>query len=187
MSRHLALLQPAVGYALDALDAVTPSLLSRPTPCAKWNLGMLLNHTSASAAALQEGFECGRVGLFPVDRGDDAGDPAGLARARIKGLFEQCNVGCDGRSVAVADRRMPVSLIVDIATVEIAVHGWDVYQASGRNRPIPADLAAGLLGIAGELLADGNRADLFAAPLPASPSAGPCERLLAFLGRRSPA
>src|SRR5207247_2857871 len=38
------LLEPSIRYALGAVLAVTPELLSRPTPCRGWGLRMLLQH-----------------------------------------------------------------------------------------------------------------------------------------------
>src|SRR6266702_3851478 len=60
------LLEPSIGYALGAVLAVTPELLSRPTPCRGWDLRMLLRHASESLAAIGEGIEAGRVGLHPA-------------------------------------------------------------------------------------------------------------------------
>lgn len=188
MNPQLALLRPAVAYALDAVDTVTPDLLSQPTPCAKWNLRSLLNHTSASAAALHEGLAYGRVGLFPDDKEDDdhdATDPAGLARVRVRRLLEEWFAADDDRAIMVADHRIPLSLLAGAAALEIAVHGWDVRQASRQYRPIPGELAADLLALAHQLVSDDNRHHLFAPPLPISATAGPSEKLLAFLGRSS--
>ena len=181
------LLRPAVRYALDAIETVTPDLLSRPTPCAKWNLQMLLSHTCVSANVLQEGLDQGRVGLFPDEDDDAVADPAGLVHVRLSRLLDQWNVADDAGSIAIADHRIPLSLMSGAAAIEIAVHGWDVYQASGHDQPIPAGLAAGLLPISHELILEGNRDRLFAPPLAVPAAAGPGEKLLAFLGRRSSA
>jgi len=51
--------------------------------------------------------------------------------------------------------------IREVNARELAVHGWDVAQASGHPRPIPADL----LAISALLLSDGNRYPLFGPPL----------------------
>jgi len=45
------LLEPSINYALGVVQAVTPELLSRPTPCREWDLRMLLRHASESLAA----------------------------------------------------------------------------------------------------------------------------------------
>jgi hypothetical protein len=77
------ILEPSIGYALGAVLAVTPELLSRPTPCRGWDLRMLLRHASESLAAIGEGIEAGRVGLRPAaEDGDLAADPAGAFRDR---------------------------------------------------------------------------------------------------------
>jgi uncharacterized protein (TIGR03086 family) len=183
MSRHSALLQRAADYALGALDAVRPELLSRPTPCAKWNLHMLLNHISASVAAFQEGLFCGRIDLFPNAEDRVAIDSADFVRARIRRLVADWTV-TDGRPVAVADQRIPLSLLCATAALEIAVHGWDIYQASGRYRPIPESMAADLLAISKQLIIADIRPGLFASPIDTVASASTGKQLLAFLGRQ---
>ncbi|MDJ1137368.1 maleylpyruvate isomerase family mycothiol-dependent enzyme [Streptomyces iconiensis] len=59
------LLERAVGYALGAARCVTPALLDRPTPCAGWDLGMLMAHVDDSLAALHEGMAGGLITLVP--------------------------------------------------------------------------------------------------------------------------
>jgi hypothetical protein len=49
------LLEPSITYALGAALAVTPELLSRPTPRGEWDLRMLLRHACESLAAFGEG------------------------------------------------------------------------------------------------------------------------------------
>jgi uncharacterized protein (TIGR03086 family) len=183
MTGHAALVRRATEYALGAVDAVRPELLTGPTPCSKWNLHMLLRHASASVAALREGLGEGRVLLFAHDDDTSLADPAGCARARLLDLVDAWAAADDVRVIAVADRLMPLPLLAGAAALEIAVHGWDVYQASGTRRPIPAELAAELLGLCPALIPENNRQPLFAAPTTAPANADACERLLAYLGR----
>lgn len=187
MNADVGLLQRAAGYALGAVDTVTPDLLSRPTPCAKWNLRMLLSHTSESVATLQEGLQRGRVGLFPTQADTTAGDSVRVLRRRVTSLLDEWATAGDDRIIAVADRRVSLSVMAGAAALEIAVHGWDVCQASGHDRPIPPDLAADLLVIAAHLVRADNRHQLFARPIRTSVTAGPAELLLAFLGRSTAA
>ena len=65
------LLEPSIGYALGVVLAVTPELLSRPTPCSEWDLRMLLRHASESLAAFGEGIKTGHVGLNPAAEDGD--------------------------------------------------------------------------------------------------------------------
>src|SRR6185437_13552666 len=83
------LLEPSISYALGAALAVTPELLSRPTPCGEWDLRMLLRHACESLAAFGEGIEAGRVGLDPAaEDGALAADPARALRDRAGLLLD---------------------------------------------------------------------------------------------------
>jgi hypothetical protein len=83
------LLEPSISYALGAVQAVTPELLSRPTPCREWDLRMLLRHTSESLAAIGEGIEAGRAGLEPAaEDGALVADPARAFRDRAGQLLD---------------------------------------------------------------------------------------------------
>jgi hypothetical protein len=85
--------------------------------------------------------------------------------------------------VVVGDRPAPTGLIVSAAALEIAVHGWDVGQATGDARDLPEDLARALLPVAREVVAPDDRPARFAAPLLPLPGASRSDSLLAFLGR----
>jgi len=141
------MLRRAVDYALTAVDTVTSDVLSQPTPCSKWSLRMLLSHACESVAAFQQGLASGRVRLFPTEDDDTASDLTCCLRVRLTQLCDEWTATSDGRTIAVADHRIPQSLVAAAAALEIGVHGWDVFQASGHHRPIPPDLAARLLAI----------------------------------------
>src|SRR5258708_37838306 len=77
------LLEPSISYALGVVLAVTPELLSRPTPCRGWDLPMLLRHASVSLASLHEFIACVRCLPRPAaHNGDLAADPARAFRDR---------------------------------------------------------------------------------------------------------
>jgi uncharacterized protein (TIGR03086 family) len=177
------LLEPAIGYALDAVQAVTPDLLSRATPCRSWDLRMLLRHASESLAALCEGACGGRVGLWPAVE-DATADPVRTFRDRA-GLLLGAWTGATGppEVIAIADRCLPPGILAAAGALEIAVHGWDMSQACGHCRPIPALLARDLLEVAPLLVPALGRHPLFAAPVAVAPTADPSDRLAAFLGR----
>jgi uncharacterized protein (TIGR03086 family) len=177
------LLEPAIGYALDAIQAVTPDLMPRATPCRGWDLRMLLRHASESLAALCEGACGGRVDLGPAAE-DATADPVRTFRDRA-GLLLGAWTSTTGppEVIAIADRCLPHGIMAAVGALEIAVHGWDVSQACGHCRPIPPLLAADLLEAAPLLVPALGRYPLFAAPVAVAPMAGPSDRLAAFLGR----
>ena len=68
--------------------------------------------------------------------------------------------------------------------LEIAVHGWDIAQATGLPRPVPAALATELMRTARQLVPRPEaRHPLFGAPVMVPAEADPSDRLVAFLGR----
>jgi uncharacterized protein (TIGR03086 family) len=179
------LLEPSISYALGVALAVTPELLSRPTPCREWDLRMLLRHACESLAAFGEGIEGGRVGL---DRSPEDGalpaDPARAFRDRAGQLLDAwTGPGSQRRVVDIAGCPLAASVMAAAAALEVAVHGWDISRSCGQRQPIPHALATGLLTIAPALVPRTGRHPLFAAPVAVAATAGPSDRLAAFLGR----
>ncbi|MFJ4890518.1 MULTISPECIES: TIGR03086 family metal-binding protein [unclassified Streptomyces] len=175
------LLERSLAYALGGVAAVPRADLGRPTPCAEWDLGELLRHLDDSLDALHEGVAEGRVGLCPAV---PAADPVCAFRARAGALLGAwAAVSAAPAAPAVGDRCLDLGLLAAVGALEIAVHGWDVTQACGRPRPIPAALAADLLPLAPVVVADADRGVRFADPVAVPAGAGPGDVLLAFLGR----
>jgi uncharacterized protein (TIGR03086 family) len=179
------LLEPSVSYALGVVLAVTPEILPRPTPCRGWDLRMLLRHACESLAAFGEGIQAGRVGLSPSAEGRDlAADPARAFRDRAGQLLDAwTSPGHQRQVVDIAGCPLTVSVMAATAANEVAVHGWDISRACGQRQPIPRALSTGLLAIAPVLVPSAGRHPLFAAPVAVPATAGPSDRLAAFLGR----
>ena len=185
------LLAGAISYMLGVCALVRPGEMALPTPCADWDLGMLLGHLSGSMADLETAI---RTGHLDLERPPDhvAGDPVETLRDRAAELL--CAVygyGGAGCFVAVGGLPVPAGLVACTGAVEIAVHGWDVSAARagassrgaghGEVRPIPAVLATQLLRL-GPLLVVG-REGLFAVPVDVPAQASPGDRLVGYLGR----
>jgi uncharacterized protein (TIGR03086 family) len=178
------LLEPSISYALSVVPAVTPELLSRPTPCLGWDLRMLLRHACESLTAFGEGIETGCVGLDPAEDGHLAADPARAFRDHAGQLLDAWTGPSHQRQVIdMAGCPLAAGVIAAAAALEIAVHGWDISRACGRRQPIPRALATGLLAIAPALVPRAGRHPLFAAPATVPATAGPSDQLAAFLGR----
>jgi uncharacterized protein (TIGR03086 family) len=186
-SGAIALLAGAIGYALGVCALVRPGEMTLPTPCADWDLGMLLAHLSDSMADLETAIRTGNLDLArPPDHA--AGDPVETLRDRAAELLcAAYGYGGPGRFVAVGGLPMPAGLVACTGAVEIAVHGWDVSAARGGAgcggvRPIPAVLATRMLRL-GPLLVAG-REGLFAVPVDVPAQASPGDQLVGYLGRR---
>ena len=179
------LLEPSISYALDAVLAVTPELLSHKTPCRDWDLRMLLRHAVESMATLGEGIETGRVGLdSAAEDGDLAADPVRAFRDRAGYLLDAwARPGHQRQIIEIAGCPLAAGVMAAAAALEVAVHGWDISRACGQRQPIPRALATDLLVIAPALVPRTGRQPLFAAPIDVAATACPSDQLAAFLGR----
>lgn len=207
LDAEVALLERAVSYTLGRLRDVTSDALTRPSPCRDWDLRALLEHMNDSLAALQEASDLGQVALGPVPcNADPATNLVAALRSRacaLLGAWVSTGAAGTGASatgpartgsagtgsaggaaiVSVGGIPAPIALVAAAGAVEIAVHGWDVGQASGHPRPIPADLAAELLWLVPEVVTAADRPVRFAEPVRLPAGSGASDRLVAYLGR----
>jgi uncharacterized protein (TIGR03086 family) len=180
----VALLERAINYTLGSLHLVTPQAMSHPTPCREWDLRALLGHMNDSLTALHEAIDVGRVDLDPAaGDADPAVDPVAALRNRACRLLGAWTNADSPDVISIAGCPLTSSIVTSAGAVEVAVHGWDVAQACGRDRPIPALLAEEMLELSPLFVTDADRPARFAAPVAVSPLATPGDRLIAFLGR----
>jgi uncharacterized protein (TIGR03086 family) len=183
LSRERVLLGAAVGYALAGATIATPQLLSRPTPCAGWDLETLLEHLGDSMGALAGAIVTGSVPDAASPHPPGAGPVARLRGHAARLLAAWAAAPQAGRLVVIGDRELTARMVAVAGAIEITVHGWDIFAACGIHRPVPQGLAAVLLPIAPLLVTPGTRAGLFDAPVRLDGPACPGDRLVAFLGR----
>ena len=183
-----ALLERAMGYTLGSLVLVRADLMTAPTPCARWDLRRLLRHMDESLRTLDEAIAAGHLELRAgapgdADHGDPVADPVGALRSRACRMMGAWADPRGPTAVTIGDAGLPAGILAVAGAVEVAVHGWDVAQACGADRPIPSALAAALLGPARLFVDDGDRPHRFGPAVVVRREAGPAEQLLAHLGR----
>jgi uncharacterized protein (TIGR03086 family) len=181
---EVALLERAVGYLLRSLATIGPRDLSRPTPCAAWDVTLLLMHLDDSLSALADAADPGLLDLSaPARRLDGPLDLVGGVRDRTRDVLGGWVSDQESDSAVVAGCAVSIELVLAAGAVEVAVHGWDLATACGQRRAIPEPLAADLLPLVQRLVSDADRPGRFAEPRPVSPWMSAGDRLLALLGR----
>ena len=76
----IALMGGAIRYALGVCAQVTPAEMTRPTPCADWDLAALLAHLATSMADLESALRTGSADPWAADPGPASPAPARPAR-----------------------------------------------------------------------------------------------------------
>jgi hypothetical protein len=155
----------AAGTAVASASGVSHHL---PTPCRRWDLGVLVRHVADSAGVVHE-----------LLAGEPPGPPplpgCSAAQAALREL---------GDLAAGAARDDPGSALPALlGSYEFAVHAWDISEAVGSRTSIPGPLATSLLVSAPVVLAVGRRTGLFGPELEPEPGQGDLARLLSLFGR----
>lgn len=174
-----------VEYGRDALDVwraaaarVTPSDLTRPTPCAEFTIADLADHVQRSMILL-----AGAAGSELVADADRSPIEQSVPLAEAA-LAVWAKRGVDG-TVPVGSRTYPAERAYAIVLMELAVHGWDLDRATGAPAPaLPGSLADYLLAAARQLITPDRRGRAFADEVAVGADAALVERLVAFTGRR---
>ncbi|MGD9959961.1 TIGR03086 family metal-binding protein [Nocardioides sp.] len=180
----VSLLERSIGFTRVALMDVTADSLRNPTPCRAWDLAQLLAHMDDALDAFAQAGS-GAVDLVPL-----RSSPQVLERIRGKACALLAAWSqADPAAILIGDRELPAAVLVRAGALEIAVHGWDVGQATGHPRDLPEDLARHLLPIATDLVEDADRPHRFGPRVAVAEGRGPQfsasygAELLGFLGR----
>jgi uncharacterized protein (TIGR03086 family) len=165
--------------------AVTPDQLSKPTPCADWDVRGLLNHTIAGVhmfddAAQEKAFDMSRFEKDLV--GTDPADNYQQGVAKLEKTVRQPDVL--DRTWGMPFGPTPGQFAISAATVENLQHGWDIARATGQDAEFDPELTEAAIQAAQLFPADMVRREgVFGPEAACGPDAPAEDRLAAFLGR----
>jgi hypothetical protein len=124
LSGPVRLLERAICYALESVDAIVAGFGPLPTPCDEWDLHALLLHVNDSIGVLQQGVELGSVDHLSVEHeNDDGREPTAVLvttfRSRAQQLLHSCAAAEQGdRRIAVGGFSMATGLVIVTGAVE---------------------------------------------------------------------
>jgi uncharacterized protein (TIGR03086 family) len=185
----------AVLQSIDVVNTVTPADLDRPTPCAGWTLGTLLDHMTVqhrgfAAAARGNGAD---TAIWRPETVTDAvrADPAGAYAAAAHEVLDAfAGDGVTQAQFALPDfgpgATFPGAMAIGFHFVDYVVHGWDVAATQGVPFAPAAGVVAEVLPLV-MMIPDGdfrNAADAPFGPAVTSSATTDFEKILAHLGRR---
>ena len=170
----------AADAALAAIQPIlrnlTPDDQSKQTPCADFTCHELVAHLLESLEQL--GTMAGTVVSDPRQ---------GTLESRVSIIAGQVidawrKVDLDANVPGPGGAEMPAAFIASILPVELALHGWDLAQASGQSIHMSDELVGYLRELA-DVVVPGGRGSSFADEVVAAEGASALDRLAAFAGR----
>jgi uncharacterized protein (TIGR03086 family) len=178
-------LEAAFANTARLVDGVGGDQWTASTPCARWDVRDLVNHTIYVVKLFDA---AARSGTPPEAEGDHVGDDAPAA---FRAAAESTLAAWRGRRadldapIQLPNGERPGRLGININVLDTYVHGWDVATATGQAADLDPDLCGQLLDFARGILPaaprDGeNFTDVVGLP----DSAPAADQLVAWLGRR---
>lgn len=180
-----AVLARAQQITAELLANVRSDQLDDATPCAKWNVGQLIDHIIGSqywATAGIQGNEMSGTGEG-ASAGDFTAEFAVAATAALDAFRED---GALTRTVNPGFGDMPAMALLGLAITDTFTHAWDLATATGQDNNLDPELAAQLLEASRQSIQPAFRSEageIFGLEQPAPDDANPATALASFLGR----
>jgi len=175
-----AVAEKARGACLEVLADVSDDELDLATACSEYTVAGVAEHLCRSMTLL------GTVGghVAGADPGADGGAdlPTRIGRSASEAIASWRQRGLDG-TVQIGSSSYSAALAVEIVSLELLVHAWDIADATGRSLHVDPDVAAHVLACARRLVTADKRGRGFAADVPVDPHAPALQHLVAFTGR----
>ena len=186
-------LEQAIAVAKQVLAGVSKEDLGKPSPCASWNVGQVINHLVGANYFFVNGINgqspSGDDGSVDFAAGDfnaafDEGAAATLAAFNQPGVLE--------KTLTLPFGQMPGSAFLGLATTDLFAHAWDVAKATGQSTDLDPALAEQLLAGSKMAIQDAFRGPdagpnqqgaPFGPEQQAPEGATAADKLAAFLGR----
>jgi uncharacterized protein (TIGR03086 family) len=171
----------AMGAALAvcqrAAFPITDADLTKPTPCAQFDVGQLVDHLLGSLVSLgtMAGGDIPQVSEGSVEERIATTGAATLEAWQRRGLEGPVDAG---------GSELPAQFFAGIVVIELLVHAWDLAVATGGSVEASDELSDEVLAYAARVIRPEARDGIqFGQEVDLGPDAGSLERLLAFTGR----
>jgi uncharacterized protein (TIGR03086 family) len=184
---------PVLDEAHHALRTVTTGLsadqLGLATPCENWNVAQVVEHAAGDQIAYASTLTGGPGPDYdPFDPPATLdGSPADLveaALATVSAAFATVDPADAEVAVPLPPFKVPAEMAVLAASMDAAIHAWDIAVATGRPSPLTPSLARSLR-VAADALAEPLRGFAFGPAIEPAADADEVSSLLNYLGRRA--
>lgn len=170
------------------VDGTAAARLGDTTPCTEFTVKDLINHVTGGALMFAVGFEQGSVPDEELGKimGDCVGDdPSGAyaaASERVRTAYHA--PGALEGMVSLPFGEFPREAAMGIAVFDVAVHAWDLAQATGQELRLSEDLAEEILELGRMMGIDQYRGMMFAEEVVVVETTPAWDRVAAYSGRQ---
>lgn len=183
----------ALAAASEVVARVRARDLSRPTPCAGWDLGTLLGHmigqNDGFALAVSTGDADESDYAAPVIGPDEASEAWTRSVDRVVTAFDNSELEREVRLVEIDPYgNFPAGVVVGMHLLDTVIHTWDVAISLGEAYR-PDDELVDIVAAQAERVPAGTartRPGAAFAPVVGAPRSDPWLNALAMLGRSNP-
>ena len=169
----VVVLSRALDQAGDVLARVHEDQLTRPTPCNDWDVARLIAHLVAAPTRFLAAMR-GETPDWTTEPPPVGSEWAPVFRVGADDLIHAWH-----QQGEQAQPRM-----VDWQTAELAVHTWDLAQATGQSTRLDPGVAERALAFLAAGLTEDNRGDAFDRAVAVEDDAPVYHRLAAYAGRQ---
>lgn len=178
MTDPLEALNRSLRVTGELIDNINEADWGVSTPCPQWNLGELVDHLIGSLNRFATALD--------VPPGNER--PASAAEAyREVAVRVATAFGAPGaleREVRVPIGAVPAAMGLQLLSVEVIAHGWDIARASGQRPGFDdADIESAIAFSRSAFAKIPKERQPFAAPQPVPDGAPAADRLAGLLGR----
>jgi uncharacterized protein (TIGR03086 family) len=177
----------ALEQAQSVLSGVSPSQLSEPTPCAKWNVKDLSNHIVGAAmmfGSVTRGESMPEMTETPDFSTGDIVSTFDTAKRSLLTAWQE--PGVTEREMVFPFATLPAEIATRVQLMEVVVHTWDLAQATGQVESLDNSLAETVLTFAGAMVPESSRnvgGEPFGFEVTEPDSASPYVKLAGLMGR----
>ncbi len=183
------MLEAHLDTTIDALTALIEGTrddqLANRTPCAMWTVRDLINHVAGGGHLFAAAFRGEEVPM-PAGMPDFLGDsPSQGWKASIEDFRSALPpAGERDRMATLPFGTMPISVALDIATLDLMTHCWDLATATGQTPNLdPSAVEAAAAAAPHMIPPEGRMPETFGPVVEVADSAPALDRLVAWLGR----
>ena len=174
--------------AAGIAEGIQESQMAGPTPCSKYDVAELLDHTVMAAyrsAAIGRGEPLFDAGTPHIKLAEVADELRRAGKEAVEAWSDDSRLNMEVKMPW--GEVYPGSVLVDMYLTELATHAWDLAAATGQLERLDPSLAGPVLAAATGMLKPEYRNDEgspFGPEVEAPEGASSWERVAAFMGRQ---